>query len=246
MLNFRQKEYILKKYLDIFKKCSLFTDIADADLLVMLDCFKSKIVTFDKKYTILMEGAPAKYICILLSGSAQVIGIDFYGNRNIVNEITPAEIFGESFACSETPQLPISVIANEPCEVMFIESDHILHTCKNSCSFHRQIIYNLMKGLATKNLKLHQKIEITSKRTTREKLIAYLSLQSKIVKSKSFDIPFDRQELADYLEVDRTGLSAEISKLKKEGYIDCKKNHFLLYDLQKMPAPICRMWAFKL
>ena len=120
------------------------------------------------------------------------------------------------------------VIASENTEVMFIDCDRITRSCTNSCEFHRQIIYNLMRVVARKNLMFHQKIEITSKRTTREKLLAFLMIQAKKHQSRSFEIAYDRQELADYLQVERSGLSAEISKLRKEGIIDNRKNHFVL------------------
>ena len=150
------------------------------------------------------------------------------GNRSILSEVTAPEMFAEAFACAESKALPVTVIANEPCEVMLIDCGHILHTCSNNCGFHQQLIFNLMKDLATKNIMFHQKIEITSKRTTREKLLAYLLFRAKEQGADSFEIPFDRQALADYLEVDRSGLSAEISKLKKEGILDSRKNHFEL------------------
>ena len=218
----------MKKYFEVLRRCPLFFGIADENLIAMLGCLGAKVEFFDKKYTILLEGNPAKYICIMLSGSAQIIKTDYYGNRSIIYSVEPSELFGESFACSESNSLPISVIANEPSEVMFIDCRHILHTCSNNCGFHQQLIFNLMKGLAIKNIAFHKKIEITSMRSTREKLLTYLMIQAKKSNSDIFDIPFNRQELADYLEVERSGLSSEISKLKKEGIIDCWKNHFKL------------------
>lgn len=218
----------MKNYLRILKKCPLFEGIEEDDLLVMLRCLGAKVVQFDKKYTIFAEGSPARYIGILLSGSAQVIQIDYFGNRSILTELSPTEVFAEAFACARVQEIPISVIANEPCEVMLIDSDHILHTCSNNCRFHQQLIFNLMKDLANKTIRFHQRIEVTSKRSTREKLLCYLFLQAKKENSNSFEIPFDRQELADYLEVDRSGLSAEIGKLQKEGVIESRKNYFKL------------------
>jgi len=218
----------MKKYLDVLEKCSLFQNIAEADLLRMLNCLGAKVEFFDKKYTILAEGYPAKHIGIILSGSAQIIQIDYYGNRSIVAGVEPSETFCESFACSETSSLPISVIANVPSEVMLIDCSHILHTCSNNCGFHQQLIFNLMKDLATKNIMFHQKLEVTAKRTTRDKLITYLNFQAKKHGTNSFDIPFNRQELADYLEVDRSGLSAEIGKLRSEGILESDKNRFTL------------------
>lgn len=218
----------MKKYFGNLRKCSLFDQIEDENLISMLGCLGAKVENFDKKYTILAEGTPAKHIGIVLTGSAQIIQVDYYGNRSILSNIAPSEVFAEAFACAETPSIPVTVIANEPCEVMLIDCDRILHTCSNNCSFHRQLIFNLMKDLATKTILFHQKIEITSKRTTREKLMTYLMFQAKKEKSNSFNIPFDRQELADYLEVDRSGLSAEISKLRNEGVLLSHRKYFEL------------------
>ena len=218
----------MQKYLEILKNCPLLFDIEDENLTRMLHCLDAKIVSFDKKYTIFAEGKPAKYIGVLLSGSAQIIQIDYYGNRSILAEINQSEMFGEDFACAEVSATPVAVIANEPCEVMLIDCGHILHTCSNNCGFHQQLIFNLMKSLAVKTLSFLNKIEVTSKRSTREKLMTYLALQAKKFGTNSFNIPFDRQELADYLEVERSGLSAEISKLRNEGIIESHKNQFTL------------------
>lgn len=216
----------MKKYFEILKKCSLFTDITDENLGTMLACLGARVVNFKKNETIISEGSPAKYVGIILSGSAQITKIDYHGNRSIVAKVEPSDIFGEAFACAQIKSIPVDVTATEDTSVMFIDCVRITHSCTNACEFHRQIIFNLVKTLAMKNILYNQKLEITSKRTTREKLMTYLSLQAK--KSSSFTIPFDRQGLADYLEVDRSGLSAEISKLRNEGIIECRKNHFKL------------------
>lgn len=218
----------MKKYLAILRKCPLFNQIEEENLISMLSCLGAKVEFFDKKYTIFAEGNPAKYIGIMLSGSAQIVRIDYYGNRSILSNVEPSEVFAEASACAGIPSLPVTVIANEPCEVMLINCNHILHTCTNNCEFHQQLIFNLMKDLASKAIMFQQKIEVTSKRSTREKLMAYLTIQAKKADSDSFDIPFDRQELADYLEVDRSGLSTEISKLRREGIIENHRKHFIL------------------
>ncbi len=218
----------MEKYFSILRRCPLFDQIEDTDLLALLGCLGARVEWFDKKNTILPEGEPARTIGIVLSGSAQVVQVDYYGNRSILSGVAVSEIFGEAFACAEVPASPVAVVAVEPCEVMLIDSLRILHTCSNSCGFHQQIIFNLMKELATKNILFHQKLEITSKRSTREKLMAYLMLQARKNGSSSFTIPFDRQELADYLEVDRSGLSAEISKLRSEGILESERKHFKL------------------
>ncbi len=218
----------MEKYFDILRKCPLFMGIADQHIFKMLNCLGAKRESFDKKYTIIAEGNPAKFIGILLSGSAQIEQVDYYGNRTIVGRVEPSQLFSEEFACAESQAVPVSVIASDPCEVFLIDCSHILHTCHNNCGFHQQMIFNLMKNMATKNIVYHQKIEITSKRSTREKLMTYLMFCAKEVGSNSFTIPYDRQELADFLEVDRSGLSAEISKLRKEGILTSTKNYFEL------------------
>ncbi|MBQ8572469.1 MAG: Crp/Fnr family transcriptional regulator [Ruminococcus sp.] len=218
----------MKKYLDVLKVCPLFEGIDDENLLKMLICLGARVAFFDKKYTVIAEGNPARFIGIVLSGSVQIIQTDYYGNRSIVGHSEVSQVFGEAFACAEVKKMPVSIIANEPSEIMFIDCTHILHTCTNNCGFHQQLIFNMMKNLAVKNIQFHQKIEVTSKRSTREKLMAYLMLCAKKAGSNSFDIPFDRQELADFLGVERSGLSVEISKLKKEGIIDADKKHFEL------------------
>ena len=200
----------MKKYLEILRNCKLFESIEDENLLVMLSCLGAEVMSYTKNQYIFTEGETASHMGILLSGTAQIVRVDFYGNRSIVTTIKPSELFGESFACAETESVPVNVIAEIECEVMLIDS---------------RIIFNLMKSIAAKNLLLNQKIEIISKRTTREKLMAYLMIQAK-QHGSNFTIPYDRQELADFLEVDRSGLSAEISKLRKENVIECKRSFF--------------------
>ena len=218
----------METYLPVLYRCPLFWDIGREDLVRMLTCLGAKTETFDKKYTIFAEGSPAKYIGIVLSGKVQMEQTDYYGNRSILNVMGPGEVFAEAFACAETPTLPVAVVAAEACEVMYIDSCHILHTCENNCGFHRQLIFNLMRVLAKKTIQFHNRIDVTSKRTTRDKLIAYLMHCAKQAGSDTFEIPFDRQALADYLEVDRSGLSTEIGKLVREGVIVAERKRFTL------------------
>ena len=218
----------MKNYLDILMRCPLFFGISPQNLSAMASCLGARPARFARGEVIFTEGDPARQMGLLLSGGAQIVKEDFYGNRTIVARIEPAEMFGESFACAQLAAIPVSVVATEDSEVLLMDCQRLLTTCSNSCEFHNKLIFNLLKVVATKNLMFNQKIEITSKRTTREKLLTYLNLQAKNHGSNSFTIPYDRQELADYLEVDRSGLSAEISKLRKEGILESEKNKFIL------------------
>lgn len=218
----------MEKYLKILKLSSLFKDISETELLPLLGCLGATVRSYKKNSVILSAGDSTKCLGIVLTGSAQIAQTDYYGNRSIMTHIETAQIFGETFACAEVTALPVDVIACEDCEIMFIDVQHITNACCNACSFHNRMIFNLMRLVAAHNLVLHRKIEITSKRTTREKLLTYLSHEAIKNKSATFDIPYDRQQLADYLQVERSGLSAEISKLRAEGKLIANKNRFTL------------------
>lgn len=226
MLNFQQTESFMKEYFGILKKCNLFYGIDANNLCAMLDCLGAKVCSYKKNQVIIAEGTPAKYFGIVLSGSVGITKLDYFGNKSIISIIEPSQLFGESFACAEVEAVSVNAIAQYDSEIMLIDCKKITNSCNNACEFHSILIYNLLKILAEKNLMFNQKIEITSKRTTREKLMTYLSMQAKKNSSDSFYIPFDRQSLADFLEVERSGLSAEISKLRSEGIIESKRNYF--------------------
>ena len=212
----------------LLRNCALFEGIRSEDLLPMLGCLGAKAVSAAKNQVIFQEGDPAHSLGIVLTGSVQVIREDYYGNRSILARIGPAGLFAESFACAGVASLPISVVAVENSTVLLIDSRRITLTCQNACGFHSQMIFNMMKVVANKNLMLTQKLEITSRRTTREKLMAYLFHQAKLHGSDTFTIPYDRQALADYLEVERSAMSAEISKLRRDGILDSNRSTFRL------------------
>ena len=216
----------MKKNLKILKKCPLFENIEEEKLPILIDCLGTKIIHVSKGQQIFSEGDKAEDIGILINGNIQVVRDDYFGNRSILANLETGNLFAEAFACSEIKVLPVSVFAVSDCDIMLIKCERILSPCCNACDFHSKLIHNLVKILAHKNIMLNQKIEVTSKRTTREKLMTYLLGQAKKQGKDSFFIPYDRQELADYLEVERSAMSAEIGKLCKEGVIETKKNWF--------------------
>lgn len=218
------------KYLPVLQKCPLFRDIAPSELPALLTCLGAKTVTADRRDTVLREGEPARFVGVVLEGGVQILQEDYFGNRSILGLAGPGELFGESFACAGADSLPVSVTASLDSVLLLVDCRRILSPCEKACGFHRIILSNLMQIMARKNLAFHQKLQITSRRTTREKLLAYLNLQAKLHGSAAFSIPFDRQELADYLGVDRSGLSAELGRLRNEGVLECQKNHFILFE----------------
>ena len=214
--------------MEVLQSCPLFAGIREEELIRVLDCFGARPQKYEKGDAILNEGDKVRWIGVVIAGTVQIEQTDYYGFRSIMDRLGSGDIFAEAFACAGIGEMPVDVTAAEATEVLLIDAARMMQPCSQHCGFHQQMIRNLLKVVAVKNLGLRQKMEITSKRSTREKLMAYLLVQAKKHGRDTFDIPFDRQELADYLEVDRSGLSAEISKLRKEGKILCRKNRFTL------------------
>lgn len=223
----------MKEFLLILQRCSLFEGIAQQDLTGLLSCMGGRRVHYKKGETVFQEGDPAHLIGVVLTGSVQLIRQDYYGNRSILARIEPAQIFGESYAFSGTEGLPVSVQTEADSQILLLDSRRLSSCCSNACDFHNRVIRNLLHLVSEKNQLLHMKLQILSRRTTREKLMAYLLQQAKRSGSDRFTIPYDRQALADYLEVERSGLSAVISALRQEGILESEKNHF--HILQNPP-----------
>ena len=218
----------MEKYFEILKKVDLFSGIDQADYGPLLACLSAKLVHYDKNQMVFTSGESINHFGIVLSGQVQVFQDDYYGNRSILAVIGPSGLFGESFACAEIKALPVSVIATTESEILFIDCQRMESPCSNACGFHRRLIHNMLGSIAKKNVALTQKIEFTSKRTTREKLLAYLSFEAQKAKSSSFSIPLNRQELADFLFIDRSAMSFELGKLRNEGILKFHKNEFEL------------------
>lgn len=210
------------------KKCPLFVTIEEQDIEPMLDCLCAATKQFKKGSFILSAGEKSTQFGILTTGRANIIQEDFWGNRTILSNLLPGDLFGEAFACANTGVLPVTVMAQENCEVLFIDSAKIIATCASACVFHSKLIRNMLTILANKNILLTQKMEHLSKRSTKEKLLSYLSAQAIKANSNTFHIPFNRQELADYLCVERSAMSAALSKMKADGIVDYYKNSFKL------------------
>lgn len=211
------------------ENCQLFKMMTSNEQNSLSNCFQMKEKKYKKNEYIFHVGENIQYIFVVLSGTVAIIEDDYWGNRSIIDYLLPNQTFGISYAYSKTDTYPISVIAKTNTKVLLIDVDKIFNPCSNHCVHHHQLIRNAVEIISEQNIALIDKIEHLSKRTTKDKMLAFLSYSSKKAKSDTFDIPFNRQELADYLSVDRSALSNELSKLKKEGLIDYHKNHFTLY-----------------
>ena len=218
----------MEKYIEILKRTQLFSGVVDNEIPAMLNCLQSKILAYKKGDYVFREGEHIDSITILISGKLLVQHDDFWGNRNIVNVIRAGEMFGEAYAAPESGSLLNDVIAEEDSVVIFFDAKRILTTCSAACRFHSIVVQNLFFAISEKNRKLIQKIGHMSKRSTRAKLLSYLSDAAKRNNNSHFTIPFSRQQLADFLCVDRSAMSNELCKMRDEGLLQFDKNEFTL------------------
>ena len=218
----------MQKYLPVLKRSFLFSDIDDDKLLAMLHCLSVYLSHYKQGEFLFHSGDEITKIGLVLEGSIQLEREDLNGNRTILDKVVPGQSFGEALVCAGIKQIPTAVIARYDCTIMYMDYEKILQTCSNACSFHTHLIQNMITVLAKRNVKLNNKLNFLSKRSTREKLLTYLETQAIIQKQNPFTITFNRQELADYLCVERSAMCAELSKLQTEGLIKYKKNTFQL------------------
>ncbi|MDR1533788.1 MAG: Crp/Fnr family transcriptional regulator [Planctomycetota bacterium] len=193
-----------------------------------MKCLCCTYRAYKKGETVYLAGDFVREIGIVVSGRVHLLKGDAWGNSNIMAEISVGGMFAEAVVCGGVGVLPFTVMAAADTEALFADFQRIVAACPAACAFHALLIRNMMGILARKNIMLAGKMEHITKRTTRGKLLSYLSEQSKLRGSRNFEIPFNRQELADYLSVDRSALSAEMSRLKSAGAIRYRKNRFEL------------------
>ena len=214
------------EYMDALQRSELFDGVEADSLGEMLGCLGPRIVEYEKGDVILSSGARTADFAMVLRGEVLIAQDDYWGNRNILSALGPGELFAESFAARPDAPLNVSAIADAPTTVMFLGLKRVLATCPTACPHHRRIIDNLLAALASKNQRLNEKLTHISERGTRQKLLSYLSAEAQKKGTPIFEIPFNRQQLADYLSVDRSALSAELSKLKAEGFLDYHSSTF--------------------
>ena len=218
----------MKKYIEILKKTKLFVGIGDGDIEAMLSCLGATVRSFKKGEYVFHEGEKIQFITVLLEGCILVQRDDYWGNRSIINRIGMGEMFGEAYATPGSGELLNDVVAIEESTVMFFDVLRILTVCPSACRFHSLTVQNLVCAISEKNRSLVAKLGYMSNRSTRGKLLAYLSDEAKKQHSSSFEIPFNRQQLADFLSVDRSAMSNELCKMRDEGILKFEKNKFTL------------------
>lgn len=218
----------MEKYFDLLSANPLFQGIDREDLGLLLGCLQARVAQVSKGAPVFLEGDPAGFMGIVLYGSIQIVQDDYYGKRSVLGQREAGQIFAETYACSRTEQMPVSGYALKDSAVMLFSCRKMMTVCVNACRFHNMLVQNLLQVVAQESLQLGQKIRFMSCKTTREKLMAYLLEEAKKAGSSQFTIPFDRQALADYLGVERSAMSVELSKLRDDGVLTTRGSYFCL------------------
>ncbi|MCD8324387.1 MAG: Crp/Fnr family transcriptional regulator [Clostridiales bacterium] len=212
----------------ILKNTQLFAGVKDEDIASMLNCLNASLKTYQRGYYVYRQGESFSDVAILIEGKLHIQRDDYWGNSNILSAVEAGELFGEAYAAPDGGAMLHNVIAVEDSEVLFLDITRILTACSSACRYHTAVIQNLFFAISGKNRQLVRKLGHMSRRTTREKLMSYLSEESKRQNSPSFAIPFNRQQLSDFLSVDRSALSRELCKMRDDGLIRFEKNRFTL------------------
>lgn len=206
----------------------LFRGVTPDEIESMMGCLDAQVKKYHKGEVIYHNGEYVQKAGLVLSGSVHIENDDLWGNRTLLSHVGPGQVFAETYVCVPGEPLMINVVAAEASEILFLNLGKGSCTCVKNCGFHGRLIQNLLAISAQKNLNLSRRIFYTSAKSIRGRLLSYLSDQATRCGSLEFDIPFNRQQLADYLGVDRSAMSNELSKMQKEGYLTSSKNHFCL------------------
>lgn len=218
----------MEQYLFVMRNSPFFQGMTDQEILSVLHCVNASVVNKKKDAYIFRVGDSTENMGLVLSGSVLSVQEDLWGHRNIVDRMGVGEYFAEPFAATPGAVLNVSVVALQDCEIMLLNMNRLMQICPSACAHHNKLIRNLVSVMARKVLNLNSKITHMGKRSTREKILSYLSAESIRQGKLSFTIPYDRQQLADYLCVERAAMSVELSKLQKEGFLKTNRNYFEL------------------
>ncbi len=213
---------------EILKKSPLFAGIESECIKRLAERMGAYTRTYEDGETVMREGSAVTKFGLVLSGCVRIENCDFWGNKTILGNTVPGQVFAEAYAFSKGSTLMVNAVAFGNTEVMFLDGEKIFDCGCGNTHLALSFLKNLIYASSGKNLALSRKILSTSPRTIRARLLTYLSEQAKISGNAHFEIEFDRQQLADYLNVDRSALSAELSKMRKDGLLTYSKNKFTL------------------
>ncbi|MDD3416339.1 MAG: Crp/Fnr family transcriptional regulator [Lachnospiraceae bacterium] len=216
----------VQDYINEMENIPLFKGISNTELLTILACLNSYIKEYKKDEYVFLDNDEIKTIGVILSGRVQMIREDLWGNKAVIVNMSSSELFGETFACGSNASAKVSFVSVEKTIILLLPFNRVMHSCSMSCVFHHRLIENMVTLIADKNAMLLDKIDVMSKKSLREKISAYLTIQAEKSESKSFDIAMGRLELAEYLHADRSALSRELNAMSDDGLISFDKKSF--------------------
>lgn len=217
----------MREFMEVLRASEVFSGIEPDEIEAMLKCLDADTREYARGEFLLNIGDRSERMGLMLNGSVHVMREDFWGRRDIIAELQPGNTFAESYACTGAP-MSVAVQANSRCRVLYLNVRRVVSVCPSSCAFHTRLIVNLLGAISLNNLRLNEKLSYVTRRTTREKLLAYLSAQARHAGTSSFEVPLNRQQLADYLAVDRSAMSSELGRMRDEGIISFERGRFTL------------------
>ena len=224
----------MKKYYTMLQDVKLFSGIDESAYEETLTCLNAKVTEYKKGRIIQIPGDNIHSIGIVLNGCIEISRTDFAGNRLIVKNVEYPDMFGEALIFAGVDKSPLTIIALENSTILKLDIRNIISNSGSACPFYRTITTNMFRLIAAKNLFLSSRLEIVTKKTIRAKLSGYLLQIAESAKSMEFEIPFNRGQLAEFLNADRSALSKVLSKLQQDGILDFKKNKFILHKPEKI------------
>lgn len=224
--------------LAILERTGLFEGIQPDEAKKMLKCLGAINRRYSKGDYVFRRGDRTDCLGVVTEGCVRIVKEDYWGNRTVLSEVRTGGMVGCEYACSSERLLDVSVVAVEHSEVLFLDVNRIANVCTSSCEFHNRLVRNMIRILAHESVDLNQRLDQMSKRTTREKVCAFLSDQARISGEREFLVPLNRQQMADHLSVDRSAMSAELGRMKRDGLIEFSKNRFVLRRSQPS-VPFC-------
>lgn len=218
----------IEKYYNQIKNSPVFYGMNDEELKGLLECFHARVRKYQKEEMIIRQGDIISNIYLILDGGVNIEKDSYWGRRIIISRLGKNQNLALSFVGSKNVESSVDAITVEETLVLILSYEKCTSMCQNACTRHKVLINNLFQILSKENIELIQKIENVSQKTIRDKVLTFLSNEAQKNHSNQFDIKFNRQDLADYLNVDRSAMSFELSKLQKERLIKYNKNHFEL------------------
>ena len=224
----------MEQYYDVLKSCVLFRRIEESSYKHLFHCLDAKVKSYSQEEYIFFAGDKVDYVGVVLSGRIEILKENLAGNKHIIAILDSSHMFAEGIVCTVNRLSPVTTQAMEDAKVLIIPYERVIKSCGEGCAYHIRLIQNMMEILGEKNVALNWKLDLLTLKGMREKLANYLLKVSQENGSKTFQIPLNRTELADFLNVSRTSMCRELTRMKDDGLIDLYGRSFKILDQERL------------